>query len=308
MSKGALPGKKRMTPEQVKEAADRAAARSEGRDPREVPTDAGRRSYAEPRRTTAQRQPSSATGWPISLSFVGLAGALLASAAAMIARPDYARWGVFPLVMAGWLVSLCLHEFGHAIVAYHSGDRSVRAKGYLTLDLLRYTHLQYSIVLPLVFLALGGIGLPGGAVYVKTRALRSNLHRALVSAGGPAATLGVLVILLAILRAESELIGTTPALYGALAFLAFLQLTALVFNLLPVPGLDGWGILDPWLPRKARELGWRTAGIAPFLIILLLFIPPVNRAFWNGVYALSGITGLETWAIAGGRSLFEFWR
>jgi len=47
----------------------------------------------------------------------------------------------------------------------------VRAKGYLTLDLVRYTHLQYSIVLPLVFLAFGGIGLPGGAVYINMRCI-----------------------------------------------------------------------------------------------------------------------------------------
>jgi Zn-dependent protease len=300
-----------MTPELVKRAADRAAMRSEGKDPREAPTDTSRPSYAGRSSTLAQRQPSSVTGGPISLSFLGLVGALLGSGAAMIAFPDYARWGVFPLVLAGWLVSLCLHEFGHAIVAYHSGDRSVRAKGYLTLDLLRYTHWQYSIVLPLAFLALGGIGLPGGAVYVKTRALRSRLHRSLVSAGGPAATLAVLATLLAILGTAgsgSTLLDTTPALYEALAFLAFLQLTALIFNLLPVPGLDGWGILDPWLPRKVRERGWRAAGIAPLLLILLLFLPPVNRAFWNGVYALSGIIGLESWAIAVGRALFEFWR
>jgi Zn-dependent protease len=297
-----------MTPEHVKRAADRAAMRSEGRDPGEAPTDAGQPSNTERSATLAPRRQSRARGWPISLSFLGLVGALLGSTATMLAFPAYAHWGVFPLVLAGWLVSLCLHEFGHAIVAYHSGDRSMRAKGYLTLDLLRYTHLQYSIVLPLAFLALGGIGLPGGAVYVNMRSLRSRLRRTLVSAGGPVATVAVLASLLVILRAGSALIDTTPALYEALAFLAFLQLTTLIFNLLPVPGLDGWGILGPWLPRKMRELGWRAAGMAPLLLIVLLFLPPVNRAFWSGVYVLSVVVGIETWAIVGGRSLFEFWR
>jgi Zn-dependent protease len=301
-----MPRRPRLTPEQVKRAADRAALRSDGKDPSEAPADAGGRSYAGRRSTLARRKPSSAVGWPISPSFLGLAGALLGSAAAMTAFPAYGRWGVFPLVLAGWLVSLCLHEFGHAILAYHGGDRSVRAKGYLTLDLLRYTHLQYSIVLPLAFLALGGIGLPGGAVYINMQALRSRLSRTLVSAGGPAATLAVLLVLLAILGAGGDLIDFS--LYAALAFLAFLQLTALIFNLLPVPGLDGWGILDPWLPDKLRALGRRWAGIAPFLLVLLLFIPPVNRVFWDGVYALSRSTGLEVWAISQGRAQFEFWR
>jgi Zn-dependent protease len=240
------------------------------------------------------------------VSFLGLVGALLGSAAAMLAFPAYGHWGVFPLVLSGWLVSLCLHEFGHAIVAYRCGDRSVRAKGYLTLDLFRYTHLQYSIVWPLAFLALGGIGLPGGAVYIRMRALRSRLHRTLVAAGGPAATLVILLVLLAILVTGRGLIGVS--LYAALAFLVFLQLTTLIFNLLPVPGLDGWGILAPWFPDKLRELGRRWVGIAPFLLVLLLFIPPVNRAFWDGVYALSRSAGLDVWAISEGRALFEFWR
>jgi hypothetical protein len=41
---------------------------------------------------------------------------------------------------------------------------------------------------------------------------------------------------------------------------------------------------------------------------VLLLVPPVNRAFWDGVYALSDSTGLDAWAISLGRALFEFWR
>ena len=70
--------------------------------------------------------------------------------------------GIVLLVLAGWAVSLCLHEFGHAYTAYRGGDRSVRAKGYLTLDIRRYADLGLSLVLPVFFLLLGGIPLPGG--------------------------------------------------------------------------------------------------------------------------------------------------
>jgi Zn-dependent protease len=67
---------------------------------------------------------------------------------------------VFTFVTAGWIVSLSLHEYGHALVAYRGGDRSVASRGYLTLNPLKYAHPILSIVLPLVFLLLGGIGLP----------------------------------------------------------------------------------------------------------------------------------------------------
>ena len=187
----------------------------------------------------------------ISVTFLGLIAALLGVAILMEALPAYGRYLVFPFVLAGWLISLCLHEFGHAIIAYRSGDRSVLANGYLTLDPLRYTDLQFSIFWPLVYLAIGGVGLPGGAVYLNKHMIRSPADRSLVSAAGPFATLTVFVLLLVILRATE---GTISApFYAGLAFLAFLQLTALVLNLLPVPGLDGWGVIEPWLRTICRN-------------------------------------------------------
>ena len=63
-------------------------------------------------------------------------------------------------------MSLCLHEYAHALVAYRAGDRGVADRGYLTLNPLKYTHPLLSIVLPVVVVMLGGIGLPGGAVWV----------------------------------------------------------------------------------------------------------------------------------------------
>ena len=65
-----------------------------------------------------------------------------------------------------WKAQVALHEFGHALVAFWGGDRSVVDKGYLTLNPLKYTHPFLSLVLPMLILVLGGIGLPGGAVYI----------------------------------------------------------------------------------------------------------------------------------------------
>lgn len=59
------------------------------------------------------------------------------------------------------VVSLCLHEFGHAYTAWRFGDHDVAIRGYLTLNPLKYTSPLLSLALPLLFIALGGIGLPG---------------------------------------------------------------------------------------------------------------------------------------------------
>ncbi|HEY9616580.1 MAG TPA: hypothetical protein V6C64_07060, partial [Microcoleaceae cyanobacterium] len=78
------------------------------------------------------------------------------------------------LFCLGWIISICVHEFGHAIVAYWGGDTSVKDKGYLTLNPIKYAHPVLSLLLPLVFLLLGGIPLPGAAVYIDSRQLRGR--------------------------------------------------------------------------------------------------------------------------------------
>ncbi|CAN5290226.1 site-2 protease family protein [soil metagenome] len=210
----------------------------------------------------------------------------------------------FIFVAAFWVVTLCLHEFAHALVAYRNGDHSVVYRGYLTLDPLRYTHVLFSIVLPLVFLLLGGIGLPGGAVFIDQRALRTRFARSAVSAAGPLTNIAV-AILLAIALALRD--GVTP-FWAAIAFLAFLQVTAAVLNILPIPGLDGFGIVEPYLPPR-----WLAgaARVAPFAIIglfALLWIPVVNAAFFSGILGLLDLLGIPRELVGAGYGLFQFWR
>ena len=95
----------------------------------------------------------------------------------------------FLIVLAGWIFSLCLHEFSHALVAYRGGDYTVKEKGYLSFNPLKYTHPIFSIVLPIIFLLLGGIGLPGGAVYIETWRIRDRRILSLMSLAGPASVL-----------------------------------------------------------------------------------------------------------------------
>ena len=92
---------------------------------------------------------------------------------------------VFLFVTAAWIVSLCLHEYAHARTALHSGDITVGSKGYLTLNPLKYTHALLSIVLPVLFVIMGGIGLPGGAVFIERGRIRGRCKHSLISAAGP---------------------------------------------------------------------------------------------------------------------------
>ena len=158
---------------------------------------------------------------------------------------------VFLIVLVGWIFSLCLHEFSHAIVAYYGGDTSVKEKGYLTFNPLKYTHPVYSLLMPIIFLALGGIGLPGGAVYIETWRIRDRRWLSAVSLAGPSANF-LVAFILGVLLSFTPLAQTNIA--PALSFLAYLQVTAVVLNLIPLPPLDGFRhhrALSQ--PRSARD-------------------------------------------------------
>src|SRR5262245_35327855 len=150
----------------------------------------------------------------------------------------------FAIVLFGWIFSLCLHEFSHALVAYYGGDYTVREKGYLTFNPLKYTHPVFSIVLPLLFLVIGGIGLPGGAVYIERWRIRNRFLLSAMSLAGPIANLLVAIILGTILHFSQT---TNSGIWPGLSFLLVLQVSAVLFNLIPLPPFDGYNILEPFL-------------------------------------------------------------
>jgi Zn-dependent protease len=211
----------------------------------------------------------------------------------------------FLLVLLGWVFSLCLHEFSHAAVAYAGGDTTVREKGYLTFNPLKYTHPVYSIVVPLIFLALGGIGLPGGAVYIETWRLRSRWWKSAVSLAGPMSNL-VLAIALGVILAVSPV--SREGLWPGLAFLAFLQVSALVLNLIPLPPFDGFGVLQPFLPEGIQKAVAQVSGLIPWAVFFLLwYVPEVYNTFWAAVVGLTDMLNVPLDLVQLGLRDFRFW-
>lgn len=212
----------------------------------------------------------------------------------------------FIVVIVGWVFSLCLHEFSHAVVAYYGGDTSVKDKGYLTFNPLKYTHPVYSIVLPMVFLLLGGIGLPGGAVYIETWRLRSKRWESAVSLAGPASNL-VLAIFLAIIL--SFLPVSSSGIWPGLAFLALMQISALVLNLLPFPPFDGYRALGPFLNQQLRfNIDQYNNIIMMSVFVVLWYVPFVNNFFWQTVGWISLRLQIPLSLAMLGLRQFQFWR
>lgn len=212
----------------------------------------------------------------------------------------------FIIVLVGWVFSLCLHEFSHALVAYLGGDYTVRDKGYLTFNPLKYTHPVYSLLLPLLFLLMGGIGLPGGAVYIETWRLRSRLWKSAVSLAGPAANL-ILAIALGLLMQVAPV--TPSGIWPGLAFLAFLQISAVVLNLIPLPPFDGFGALEPYLPQEVRTNVAQVRGVLPLVVFFLLwYVPFVSAGFFQLVNYLASLIGVPLDLVFVGYRAFQFWQ
>jgi Zn-dependent protease len=211
----------------------------------------------------------------------------------------------FVFVMAGWLLSLCLHEFGHAFVAWKGGDADIPRSGYLTLDPRLYADALSSIVLPLLFTILGGIGFPGGRVFVNTHLLRSKVWISAVSAAGPAMN-GLVLLALALLYSLAG--EESDTLRAVLAVSALFQGTAIILNLMPLPGLDGYGILQPWLPEPVRRVADQAAlHVNLILAGLFLFSSAFGPAVFRASLSIIGLLGFAVVDARVGYGLIRLW-
>lgn len=233
------------------------------------------------RRRSPWRKIFGAVNWWIVVAFLAV---LALCIYALIAQPE--RWqtpATIVFVVVGWVFSLCIHEWAHAATAVLGGDTSSATASYLSFNPFRYLHPVFSILLPVLFLLIGGIALPGGAVYLRRDLVRSRAWQSAISAAGPLVNI-VFVLLLAI-PFNLGVAERYPALAAALGALGLFEAIAVILNLLPVPGLDGFGIIAPWLSREIL------AAVQPFysygvliLFFLLITVRPLNDLFFSAVF------------------------
>lgn len=238
--------------------------------------------------------------------FLGLVAVLVVSGWLAWSEYGSARLNILLFVISGWLVSLCLHEYAHALVAFLSGDLGVAERGYLKLNPVKYTNPLLSIVFPVLIVLLGGIGLPGGAVWVDRHMISGRLRHTLVSAAGPATNVVFALALIAPIASGVDIFAHLD-FWIAVAFLAFLQLTACVLNLVPMPGVDGGNALYPWLNEQWRRGYDLMAPYGMLLLFALLWQNQINAWFFSFVYWLSDLLGLPPFLYSMGWDSIAFW-
>jgi len=191
----------------------------------------------------------------------------------------YLKWVI--LVM----FSICVHEYCHAWTAWHQGDATAAENGYLTINPL-------IVMGPTSLLLLALFGIAWGAVPVNISRFRRTYSRAVVSGSGPAANAALFfVFFIAYIGARVaglDLMASIPRT-GMLAN-GFL----FMFNLLPVPGLDGWDVFELFIPPM-RRVPHETRTRAGWIILMVILFTGAYQVFWdasgwltNGLIALIG--------------------
>jgi Zn-dependent protease len=138
--------------------------------------------------------------------------------------------------------------------------------------------------------------------------LRSRGIDTAVSLAGPLANLILMLILGALFKFGVLQPDPSSLLAVSLAFLLHLQVSAIILNLLPVPPLDGFGAIAPWLSESARQNAYANSNVTFFaFFIALSFVPVINNAFWETVYAINALFGVPPELVRVGWNTYRFW-
>ncbi len=192
-------------------------------------------------------------------------------------------WGQVLVVVGVLVPSVILHEVSHGVVALFYGDDTAKQAGRLTLNPVRHIDPFGTLILP-ALLALSGLGAFGYAKPVPVRPNRlrhPRQHSLYVSLAGPAVNVALVLVAVGVYRSvfEPVRLGDSvfldPSLPARIVFFfGFVNVILAVFNLLPIPPLDGSAVIERvlpqrWWPAWLKVQKW-SMGI---LLLLVLALP-----------------------------------
>lgn len=176
-----------------------------------------------------------------------------------------------PLFFIAWvaaiLVTLTIHEFSHAAAAAYFGDGTARSMGRLSLNPI--AHID-----PIGFLMLLFVGF-GWAKPVQVNLMNTKnprLAEGVVSLAGPFSNLIGAVVFGVALKFISPILGGGNLLVNFLFMLVLVNVSLMVFNLIPIPPLDGSKVLFSILPDRFNEFKDRLSANGPWILLGLIIL------------------------------------
>lgn len=199
--------------------------------------------------------------------------------------------------MAILLIAITIHELAHAVTADALGDSTPRDRGQLSLNPL--VHMDQVGLMLLVLTSLTGFGFTYGRTFVTPSRFRFGPQRggALVAIVGPLSNLLLGLIAGVVLRFYYQGAINFPSnVESFLATFVFINLLLFVFNLLPIPPLDGFTVLGGFLSARQMYSLAPLQQWGPLIILLVIITDSQTHILGNTIYP--AIIQIASWVTA----------
>ena len=179
----------------------------------------------------------------------------------------------FVFEIAILIMSVVIHEVAHGYAARAYGDRTAEYQGRLTLNPLKHLDLMGSFIVPALSFFLGGFifGWAKPVPYNPYNLKPGRWPEAFVALAGPLANFSLAVLFSLILRFSLSGGYASPAFLHIVALVVFVNLLLMVFNLMPIPPLDGSKLFFALFPEKLYVMRGFFERYGFILVIIFIF-------------------------------------
>ncbi|WP_211225406.1 site-2 protease family protein [Atopobium fossor] len=206
------------------------------------------------------------------------------------------------LQVAAVIVALVLHELAHAVVAFICGDTTAKDAGRITLNPAAHLDPFGSVILPMMCMIMGGgiVAFAKPVPYNPFNLKHRKRDEVLVALAGPvsnliqaliaAIALGIVIVLVDVF-VWYDTVGGDALIYFVSNYLV-VNISLMLFNLIPLPPLDGSAVIFPLLSEKGQALYYNIQNKAlPIFLLIVYILPSILNFDPIGLY-IYGVGGM----------------
>ena len=182
--------------------------------------------------------------------------------------------------MVAIAVAISVHEFGHAYSAHLLGDDTAKMYGRMTLNPAKHLDIMGLIAMLIVHI---GWAKP---VPVNPNNFKNyKVGNVIVSLAGVTANI-IISIICVIIKKHVNMYAITEITSAIIIY----NVSFAAFNLLPIPPLDGWGVISSFIPYKYNEIAYKYESMSSIIFLVLIitgaysFISPIINVIWDILY------------------------